>query len=50
MLIVRYWSYGSITDKKVNAENSIQVYNEVKMKFKKADLIFIDNDVEYCLL
>ena len=50
MFVVRYWSYGSITDMKVTAESSINVFNLAQKAFKKVDLLFIHDGIEYCLL
>lgn len=50
MFVVRYWSYGSITDLSVKAESSIQIFNMIKNAFSNADLLFIHEGIEYCLL
>jgi len=50
MFVVRYWSYGSITDLTVNAESSIKIFNMVQKAYKNVDLLFIHEGIEYCLL
>lgn len=50
MIIVRYSTDAKIIDLEVSAEHSIQIYNQAKEIYNQADLLFIENGVEYCLL
>lgn len=50
MFIVRYSTEEKVVDLEVGAEYSIKIFNQAKQIYKEADLIFIDNGVEYCMM
>lgn len=50
MFIVRYATESRVVDLRVTAEQSINTFNKINKLFGEADLLFVDNGVEYCLL
>ena len=49
MIIVRYSTDNKVVDLEVGAEYSIDIFNQAKNIYGQADLIFIEDGIEYCL-
>ena len=50
MFIVRYSTEEEVIDLEVGAEYSIDIFSQAKQIYNQADLIYIYNGVEYCIM
>ncbi len=50
MLIVRYFNNHIVKDTDVTVKNAHETYRHLRRKFGYAELILLENGIEYCLI